>query len=63
MKIRIDRNGLDVIVGHVTVVIEEKQFKISVDNFDNLVINKTYGTDDDGSIKITPSVSNEIRIT
>lgn len=63
MKIELGREGVQFDVKFATITIREKEFKISVDNFNNLVINKTYGTDEDGSIKITPSVSNEIRIT
>jgi len=43
------------------VIIGDSDFRISVDKFDNLVINKYGG--EDSSIYITPSVSNEIRIT
>lgn len=61
MKVKLDRAGATVAVNYITIIIGEQEFKISVDHFNNLVVNKTYGGDD-GSIHITPSVSNEIRI-
>lgn len=47
---------------HVKITIGDKQFKISQDKFDNLVVNKVTYDDSEGSISVKPSYSNEIRI-
>ena len=47
---------------HITVIVDdETEFRISVDKFNNLEIIKVYGSAD-GSIHITPNVSNSIKI-
>ena len=48
---------------HIRITIGEKAFKISVNNFDELVINKHDYSDDSNGLNIHPSVSNEIKIT
>lgn len=60
MKITTDRGKTFSEVPQVKIIIGEKEFRISVNKFDELVINKSY---DDSSLYITPSVSNEIRIS
>ncbi len=62
MKISLDRNQDTIEVSNVTVLVGEVGFKISVNKFDELVINKIQYHDGESSIIIKPSVSNEIRI-
>lgn len=45
----------------IKITIGETEYRISVNKFDELVINK-HSFDDTSSITIMPSVSNEIRI-
>jgi len=49
------------IARHLNVIIGTKKFIISINNFDELVINK-HDIEDSSSLSITPSVSNEIII-
>ena len=46
---------------HLNVIIGSKKFRISVNKFDELVINK-HDIDDTSTLSIIPSVSNEILI-
>lgn len=62
MKISIDRNEEWKEVNKIKVQIGESQFVISVNKFDELTINKSWGFGDDSTIKIIPNVSNEIKI-
>lgn len=61
MKIQLDRNKEFLDVKKVTIVMDNKEFEISVNKFGQLEINKCY-SEEDGALKIIPSVSNEIRI-
>lgn len=65
MKIRTDRNSKkEVEVSSVKVVLnKDEEFSISLNNFNELVINKIQFGSGDGAITIKPSVSNEIRIS
>lgn len=45
----------------IKITVGETEYRISVNKFDELVINK-HSFDDSSSITIMPSVSNEIRI-
>lgn len=60
MKIKIDRYGTFVEADTVVIQIGDSDFRISVDNQNNLVINKN---GEDSSIHITPSTGNEIKIS
>lgn len=60
MKIAIDRNEQWIDCSKIIIKIGDNDFRISVNKFDDLIINKYGGVD--GSIHITPSVSNEIQI-
>jgi hypothetical protein len=48
-------------IRNVTVIVGNSRFRISVDKFNELIINKSDG--DDGSMKIHPRVSNEISLS
>ncbi|MVW92429.1 hypothetical protein FCL53_10680 [Elizabethkingia meningoseptica] len=61
MKIQLDRNKEFIEVKKVTIVMDNKEFEVSVNKFGQLEINKCY-SEEDGALKIIPSVSNEIRI-
>ncbi|MCT3817863.1 hypothetical protein HZP37_14580 [Elizabethkingia anophelis] len=61
MKIQLDRNKEFLDVKKVTIVMDNKEFEISVNKFGQLEINKCY-SEEDGALKIIPSVSNEIRV-
>ncbi|MCT4228697.1 hypothetical protein HZP39_04185 [Elizabethkingia anophelis] len=61
MKIQLDRNNEFIEVKKVTIVMDNKEFEVSVNKFGQLEINKCY-SEEDGALKIIPSVSNEIRI-
>lgn len=62
MKISIDRNKNVADVSYVTVIVGDVEFKISVNKFDELIINKMQYKDGESAIIIKPSVSNEIRL-
>jgi len=62
MKISIDRNENLTDVSNVTVFVGDVGFRISVNKFDELIINKMQYKDGESAIIIKPSVSNEIRI-
>lgn len=62
MEFTINNEDEPKIARHITVAVGNKEFRISVDKFYNLEIVKVYGSDD-GSLHITPSVSNVILIT
>ncbi|MDV3685286.1 hypothetical protein CMU45_02690 [Elizabethkingia anophelis] len=61
MKIQLDRNKETIEVKKVTIIMDDKEFEISVNKFGQLEINKCY-SEEDGALKIIPSVSNEIRV-
>jgi len=62
MEINLNREDDNTTVSSLIVIAGNNEFKISVDKFNNMVVNKIYGSGDDGCIHITPSVSNEIKI-
>lgn len=62
MKIAIDRNEEWKEVNKVKVRVGDNQFTISVNKFDELIINKSWGYGDDSTMKILPCVSNEIKL-
>ncbi len=62
MKISIDRNQTTMDVSNVTIIVGDVGFRITVNKFDELVVNKIQYHDGEGAIIIKPSVSNEIRI-
>jgi hypothetical protein len=63
MKISIDRSEIVNDVRNVTIFVNNVGFKISVNKFYELVLNKIQYQDGESSIVIKPSVSNEVRIT
>lgn len=62
MEAKIIRDGEFIEVRNIIIKLKnnDNEFRITEDNFGNLVLNKYGG--EDSSIHITPSVSNEIRI-
>jgi len=63
MKVQINRENEVKEFNYLTVLIGDKEFRISEDKFGNLIINKqAYGTED-GAIVIRPNVQNEVRIS
>lgn len=46
----------------ITIIINDVEFRISVNNFNQLILNKQQYGEGESSIIIMPSVSNEIRI-
>ena len=64
MKLIIGNNEQDIEVRKATIVISKDiEFDISVNQFNELVINKGQFGEGETAILIKPSVSNEIRIT
>ena len=63
MKISIDRNQSVTDVSNVTIIVGNAGFRITVNKFDELVVNKIQYHDGESAIIIKPSVSNEIRLT
>lgn len=61
MKIKIDRTENFQEVRKVSVMINDVEYVISVNQFDQLVINKS-SIESDSTIIVKPSQSNEIRI-
>lgn len=62
MKIAIDRNEEWKEGNKIKIQAGDNQFTISVNKFDELVINKSWGESGDSTIKILPHVSNEIKL-
>ena len=63
MKICIDKKSKEIIdIVNATIYIGEVEFKISVNKFNELVINKEQYSNGESSLLIKPSVSNEIRL-
>lgn len=62
MKAMIE-DSQEIEVRHITIYSGETEFKISVNKFGKLIINKQQYGDGESAIQITPSVSNEIRIS
>lgn len=62
MKIAIDRNEEWKEIRSLTIKAGDNKFTISVNKFDELVLNKSWGESGDSTIKIVPNVSNEIKI-
>jgi hypothetical protein len=46
----------------ITIIVNDVEFRLSVNNFNQLVVNKQQYGEGESSIVIMPSVSNEIRI-
>jgi len=61
MKVKLERQGEEVEVKNIFISIGEKGFKLTENNFGELVLNK-HTDDENGGLIIMPSVSNEIRI-
>lgn len=61
MKIQLDRNKETIEVNKVTIIMDDKEFEISINKFGQLEINKGY-SEGDGAIKIIPYMSNEIKV-
>ncbi|MDV3882968.1 hypothetical protein CMU04_06505 [Elizabethkingia anophelis] len=61
MKIQLDRNKETIEVNKVTIIMDDKEFEISINKFGQLELNKGY-SEGDTAIKIIPYMSNEIRI-
>ncbi|HFI4796463.1 TPA: hypothetical protein ACGQK4_002182 [Elizabethkingia anophelis] len=61
MKIQLDRNKETIEVNKVTIIMDDKEFEISINKFGQLEINKGY-SEGDSAIKITPYMSNEIKV-
>lgn len=62
MKIARIKSSVEGEYSYIEIIIGEKLFKISQNNFDELVINKQVYDDQDGCLMIKPSVSNEVRL-
>jgi hypothetical protein len=62
MKIQIDREKEISEINNVTVLIHDVEFRISVNQFNELIINKAQYGAGEGSIIIKPSTSNQIYI-
>ena len=62
MKVQIKRDEEFIDLNKVVIRINEVDFRISVNKFDELVINKYQSGDGEGSLMIIPNVSNEIII-
>lgn len=64
MKITIGaRENSEVIESnHLKISVEGKEFRLSLNKFGELVVNKHVFDDSEGCIIIAPSVSNEIRL-
>ena len=60
MRIALDRKNEVLEVGKITILIDSKDFVISIDKFGELVINKCSYGKESSSITIHPKVSNEI---
>ena len=60
MKIQIDRESVVKEVTTITVLVNDVEFAISVNQFNELVVNKSQFGEGEGSIVIKPSVSNLI---
>lgn len=63
MQVSINREQDVKEVSTVTVIIADVTFRISVNKFDELVINKMQYGDGEGAMVIKPSVGNEIRVS
>ncbi len=61
MTVKLEREGKLIDLDRVIVFIDGTQYRISANNQNELVVNKF--NDDDNSICVRPSVSNEIRIS
>jgi len=63
MKMKIGRNEKLEDVPNIKIMIGDVEFKVSENQFNELVITKTQLGEGEGAIIIKPSVSNEIRLT
>ncbi|MCL1655463.1 hypothetical protein M2T79_02560 [Elizabethkingia miricola] len=61
MKIQLDRNKENIEVKKVTIIMDDKEFEISINKFGQLELNKCH-SEGDTAIKIIPYMSNEIRV-
>jgi hypothetical protein len=62
MEISIDRSDEKVEVGHITIYNGDVEYRISINKFNELQVQKQQYGEGEGAIIIKPSVSNEIRI-
>lgn len=62
MQIQLDREVNTIEATNITIMVNDVEFRISVNKFNELVVNKTQYGEGEGSIVIKPSVSNEIKL-
>jgi hypothetical protein len=63
MEIQIDRKEERMLVKKIKILLQDKEFTISIDKFGELIINKEqYGSEESG-IVVRPKVSNEIGVS
>jgi hypothetical protein len=63
MEIQIDRKEERILVKKIKILLQDKEFTISIDKFGELIINKEqYGSEESG-IVVRPKVSNEIGVS
>lgn len=62
MKIRTHRDNGFIDIDRLTIRVDDVDFRLSLNNFGELVLNKYQNGDGEGSIIIVPKVSNEIII-
>lgn len=62
MKVQLNRDGEFIDLAKITIKIDDVDFRLSLNNFGDLVINKWQNGGGSGSISIIPNVSNEIII-
>lgn len=62
MQIKLNRDEVSIDVRLITIIIGSKEFRVSVNNLGELIINKSYFGEDSSSIQIIPRVSNEIEL-
>lgn len=64
MKIIVNNNESQIEARHIIIALNENvEFRININQFGELVIQKTQYGGDESAIIIKPSVSNEIRIS
>ncbi len=63
MKIIIGDNENEINARNITIVIADTEFKITVNYYSELVVNKCEFGEGETALTIKPSVSNEIRLS